>query len=268
MDAVYVPLPVKPTDDAFAAAVDALRAAPGMHLRGLSVTIPHKENAFRYAAERGAAIDDLSARLGVVNTFAWKNDTPAAGFTAFNSDYAGALDALVSAWTGKRSDVAGKRIAVLGAGGAARAIVAALAAHGATVVVYNRTKEKADALAAECSVAAANAGGKVVAALWEKLCDSCCEAYINCTPLGMHPQVQGSPLDAPPPGWSADTVVFDTVYNPRITKLLKVAQAAGAKIVPGTEMFVRQAAVQFAEFTGKAAPIELFRDVLTAALKR
>ena len=80
----------------------------------------------------------------------------------------------------------------------------------------------------------------------------------------MHPQVQGSPLDAPPPGWSADTVVFDTVYNPRITKLLKVAQAAGAKIVPGTEMFVRQAAAQFHAWTGQNAPLDVFRRVLDA----
>lgn len=258
---VYVPMAIRP--DTFAASVDALRACPGMDLRGLSVTIPHKESALAYAENHGAAMDALSKHIGVVNTLVWKMD---GSLSAFNSDYAGALDALVSAWDGRRESLAGKRVAVLGAGGAARAIVAGLAAHGATVVVYNRTQEKADALAAAFSGPTA----RVVAAPWDKLPQSCCEAFINCTPLGMHPHVNAAPMEPiteGPCAWTADTVVFDTVYNPQMTRLLKQARHAGAKIVPGTEMFVRQAAIQFAEFTGKSPPVDLFRQVLTAALK-
>jgi 3-dehydroquinate dehydratase/shikimate dehydrogenase len=208
-------------------------------------------------------VDELSSHIGVINTITFASNTaPPQGL---NSDYAGALDALVSAWNGKREDVAGKRIAVLGAGGAARAIVAALAHANATTVIYNRTFEKAQALAEEFT----GKPGKVVAAPWEKLCDSCCEAYINCTPLGMHPKVNASPIDGVADlQWNENTVVFDTVYNPLMTKLLKTAQQKGAKIIPGTEMFVRQAAIQFERFTGKPAPLELFRKTMLAALAK
>ncbi|MGN6368086.1 MAG: shikimate dehydrogenase [Phycisphaerae bacterium] len=257
---VYVPLPIRPEYEAFRGAMEAMREMEGMNLRGVSVTIPHKENAFRYVTEKGGAIDEISRSIGVINTVLWDGKGKVRGM---NSDYAGALDALVTAWSGKREDVRGKRVAVIGAGGAARAIVAALAAHGATVVIYNRTKEKADALAKEFG---AGEAGKVVAVPWEKLGDSCCEAYINCTPLGMHPHVKTSPVEGGP-GWGAGTVVFDTVYNPLETAFLKLAKRKNAKTVVGTEMFVRQAAIQFREFTGKEAPVDLFRKVLLEALK-
>jgi 3-dehydroquinate dehydratase/shikimate dehydrogenase len=253
---VFVPLAVREGHEAFAAAVLALREV--LALRGAAVTIPHKENAYRFVQEQGGAMDELTRKLGVLNTLVWRSDK----LTAINTDYAGALDALVSAWNGNREDVRGKRIAVLGAGGAARAIVAGLAAHGATVVVYARKKEKAEAIAKEFGGGA----GKVVAAEWSKLCDSCCEAYVNCTPLGMVPKLEGNPVDFDP-AWGPETVVFDTVYNPLKTRLLKLAEKKGAKIVPGVEMFVRQAAIQFKEWTGKEADTALFREVLTAALK-
>jgi 3-dehydroquinate dehydratase/shikimate dehydrogenase len=260
---VYVPLPVRAEAGAFEAAVEALRKCPGMKLRGLSVTIPHKENALAYAEKNGGRIDELSKHIGVVNTLVWEKG---GALRAFNSDYAGALDALVGAWDGRRESVAGKRIAVLGAGGAARAIVAALVAYGATVVIYNRTFEKAEALADTFG----GEGARVVAAPWEKLAQCCCHAFINCTPIGMHPQINAAPMEPiteGPCAWTADTVVFDTVYNPQMTRLLKQARQAGAKIVPGTEMFVRQAAAQFDAFTGKAAPVDVFRQVLSSALK-
>jgi len=266
---VYVPLAIKAEYAAFAAAVDALRAAT--NIRGISVTIPHKENAFRYVSEKSGLIDALSKRIGVINTMEWTKD----GVVGFNSDYAGALDALASAWTGNRTDLDGKRVVVLGAGGAARAIVAGLVEHGASVVIYNRTLEKAQALAADFGASSrgltpptggeAATHGRVSAQPWEKLSEATCDAYINCTPLGMFPHVDASPVDFDP-AWTAETVVFDTVYNPVMTKLLKLAQRKGAKIVPGTEMFVRQAAVQFRAFTEREAPIEVFRAALTQAL--
>ncbi|HVS70369.1 MAG TPA: type I 3-dehydroquinate dehydratase [Phycisphaerae bacterium] len=262
-DAVYVPLVVRPGVEAFGTAVEALRNCPGMNLRGLSVTIPHKESAMAYAERHEAAVDELSRHIGVVNTLVWRGEK----VKALNSDLGGALDALVGAWGGSRESLRGKRVAVLGAGGAARAIVAGLAAQGATVVVYNRTPAKGEALAE----AFGGAEGKVVAAPWEKLGQSCCEAFINCTPVGMHPRVNETPMEpitSGPCAWGSKTVVFDTVYNPAVTKFLKLARQAGATVVPGMEMFVRQGAVQFAEFTGKEAPVALFREVAAAAMKR
>jgi len=271
---VYVPLPVAPAYEDFAGAVDALRACAGLHLRGLSVTIPHKENALRFVRERGGAIDPLSAHIGAINTIVFDADGLLRGF---NSDYSGALDALLAAmtdrpgpiWAGKPDQsgtlaLAGVRVGVLGAGGAARAIVAALANAGATTVIYNRTLPKAQALAAEFD----GHTGKVVAAAFDRLCLSCCQVYINCTPVGMHPHEADCPVsETNPPAFGPDVVVFDTIYNPLETRLLKLARAQGARVIPGLEMFVRQAGLQFREFTGQAAPLDLFRAVALAALK-
>jgi len=257
---VYVPLAVRADYEAFRDAIDALRSCPGMNLRGLSVTIPHKENAMRYVLEKGGSVDELSTRIGVINTIVFsKLETLGGGnskLEGFNTDYAGAIDALVTAWSGKREDVKGKRIALIGAGGAARAIVAGLVAHGAIVDIYNRTFEKAQGLAAEFSGMAAVAMDQLAFAEYD--------AYINCTPLGMHPKVNASPLDnvALPPLFRPGTVVFDTVYNPRMTQLLKQARKQGATIVTGDEMFVRQAGIQFEAFVGKSAPLDVFRKVL------
>ena len=138
---------------------------------------------------------------------------------------------------------------MIGAGGTGRTAVAALAHYGATVVVYNRTFDRAAALAAEFN----GKSGKVVAARMEKLCDSCCQIYLNTTSVGMHPKTDESPFGDAPPELTADTLVFDSVYNPIETKLMKQAQAAGAKIIGGVEMFVRQAAAQFEAWTGTCA---------------
>jgi 3-dehydroquinate dehydratase/shikimate dehydrogenase len=103
----------------------------------------------------------------------------------------------------------------------------------------------------------------------EKLCDSCCQVYVNTTSLGMHPDVDTGPFDDnDAPKLSPDTVVFDTVYNPPQTKLLKQAQAAGAKTIGGIEMFVRQAAAQFEAWTGLPAPTDVMRRVVEQRLAR
>ena len=150
----------------------------------------------------------------------------------------------------------------MGAGGAARAIVAGFAHYGASVVVYNRTLEKAQQLAEEFS----NAYGKVIAMPMDRLCDSCCQVFINCTPLGMHPNVETSALEKGFKGFGPGTVVFDTVYNPRNTLLLRHARAAGCLTIQGTEMFVRQAAAQYTLWTNTPAPIATFSKVLDVRL--
>jgi shikimate dehydrogenase len=165
----------------------------------------------------------------------------------------------------RRQDLRGTRVAVLGAGGAARAIVAAFAWYGATVVIYNRTFEKAQALAEEFDRMPGEGGqqgGKVVAARFEKLCDCCCEVYINATPLGMHPDTDNTPLPSETANWSAGTVVFDTIYNPVQTRLLREAREAGCVTISGLEMFVRQACGQFERWTQQPAPADQFEAVV------
>jgi 3-dehydroquinate dehydratase/shikimate dehydrogenase len=269
-DGVYLPLLVNPGYESFKAFMESFLAFAPLHLSGLSITLPHKENALRYLKEKGAQVEELAERIGAVNTIVIDNDpsianrkSQIANLRGFNTDYAAILDTITNALGVERKDLADKRIAVIGAGGTGRTAVAALAELGATVVVYNRTFERAEKLAREFN----GRTGKVVAARMEKLCDSCCHVFINTTSLGMHPKSDQSPLGERLPEFTSDTLVFDTIYNPMETKLLKQAKAAGAKTVGGVEMFVRQAARQFEAWTHQAAPMDVFRRVVEARLQ-
>jgi 3-dehydroquinate dehydratase/shikimate dehydrogenase len=263
-DGVYLPMLVNPGYESFKAFMESFLAFAQLDLSGLSVTIPHKENALRYLKEKGADVEPLAEQIGAVNTIIVDRDLKSgiSNLRGINSDYAAILDTITSALKIERTDLAGKRVAVMGAGGTGRTAVAALAAQGATVVIYNRTKERADELAAEFD----GKSGKVVSARIEKLCDSCCEIFINTTSLGMHPNVDASAFGDRIPELSTQTLVFDTVYNPMETKLLKQAKAAGAITVGGVEMFVRQAVRQFEAWTNRPAPVDVMRGVIEARL--
>ena len=257
-DGVYLPMLVDPPYESFKAFMETFLNFPGMHLSGLSVTLPHKENALRYLKEKGATVEPLAERIGAVNTI----DIRDGKLTGINTDYAAILDSITAKLGCTREDLANYRVAVIGAGGTGRTAVAALASYGATVVVYNRTKDRAEALATEFN----DKTGQVVAARMEKLCDSCCHVFINTTSVGMHPNVNESPLGEQQVKFSPDTVVFDTIYNPMKTKLLQTAEAAGAKTIGGVEMFVRQAAGQFKLWTGVDAPTATMRRVIEQRL--
>jgi shikimate dehydrogenase len=236
-----------------------------LDLSGLSITIPHKENALRYLKEKSTQIEPLAERIGAVNTIVIDPVTRA--LSGRNTDYAAILDAITDKLQIRRGDLSNYRVAVIGAGGTGRTAVAALAACGATVVVYNRTGDRAEALAAEFDRPASGfPAGKVVAASMDKLCDSCCHIFINTTSVGMHPKVDASPFGDRTPNFTSDTVVFDCVYNPMRTRLLQQAEACGAKTIGGLEMFIRQAAAQFQAWTGIPAPTDVMRDVLVAKL--
>ena len=263
-DGVYLPMLVQAGYESFKAFMESFLAFAPLDLSGLSVTIPHKENALRYLKEKGADVEPLAEQIGAVNTIIIDRAEGRSRLTGINTDYAAILDTITGALNIQRDDLAGKRVAVIGAGGTGRTVVAALAAHGATVVVYNRTKERADELAQEFD----GKRGKVVSARLEKLCDSCCEIFINTTSLGMHPNVDASAFGDRIPELSDKTLVFDTVYNPMETKLLKQAKAAGAKTVGGAEMFVRQAVRQFQAWTGQPAPVDVMRRVIEARLAK
>lgn len=263
-DGVYLPLLVEGSYESFKAFMETFLAFPGMDLSGLSVTLPHKENALRYLQEKGAEVEELAVRIGAVNTIVVTRDNGQARLRGMNTDYAAILDSITARMGITREQLKGVRVGVLGAGGTGRTAVAGLAACGATVVVYNRTREKADALAAEFN----GKSGKVVAAPMEKLCDSCCQVWVNTTSVGMYPKVDETPFGEGPPKLDAETVVFDTIYNPIKTRLLACAEAAGAKTIGGVEMFVRQAAGQFEAWTQRPAPRELMREVVERRLAK
>jgi 3-dehydroquinate dehydratase/shikimate dehydrogenase len=263
-DGVYLPLLVNPGYESFKAFMESFVPFEGLDLSGLSVTIPHKENALKYLREKGAQVEDLAARIGAVNTIVIDRSDRRLPLRGFNTDYAAILDSITDKMKIDRHALSDLRVAVIGAGGTGRTAVAALAHYGATVVVYNRTRDKADALAAEFN----GKDGRVVAAAMDRLCDSCCHVFINTTSVGMHPDVDHSPLGDHPPKFSPDTVVFDAVYNPMKTKLLRQAEAAGARTIGGVEMFVRQAAAQFEAWTGVNAPDDAMRRVVEARLSK
>ena len=271
-DGVYLPMLVNPGYESFKAFMESFLDFAPLDLSGLSVTIPHKENALQYLIEKRADVEELAQRIGTLNTIVIERNSTGRLTSAssveprlrgFNTDYAAILDTITSSMNITREQLADKRVAVIGAGGTGRTAVAALAEYGATVVVYNRTKQRADALAAEFN----GKRGQVVAARMEKLCDSCCHIFINTTSVGMHPKADESPLGERLPEFSSNTLVFDTIYNPMETKLLRQAREAGAKTVGGVEMFVRQAARQFEAWTGKPAPLDLFRRVVESRLR-
>ena len=257
---VYVPLPIEPEYEAFESTVTAMRELPEFNLRGVSVTIPHKAHAARYVECRGGILDDTSARIGAINTLYFPAHGPVSGT---NSDWFGAIEAVRAGTGWNLTDLAQKRIAVLGAGGAARAIVAGFASLGSTVVVYNRTARRAQALAFEFN----GKSGQVSAAQLDEFSPRGCHILINCTPAGMAPDVKAIALENPDVIHSS-MVVFDTVYNPRQTRLLNIAAQRGAKTIEGLEMFLRQAVVQFEGFTGAAAPLRIMRVAAEAALER
>lgn len=242
-DGVYLPLRIEPDAAAFDRALSAWLAEPSLDFHGASVTIPHKENLLRFVREHGGAVAPLAGAIGAANTLVRAGGR----LLADNSDHAGILAAL-----GAHARP-GARAAVVGAGGAARAAVAALAGAGCEVTVFNRSPDKAEALAA--------AFGARAAALAD-LGRAQFDLLVNGTPLGMHPQVEGSPLEDGHPALRPGTVVFDTVYNPRRTRLLAQAEAAGCHAIQGIEMFIEQAASQFEAWTGRPAPKDVFRRAL------
>ena len=261
-DGIYLPLLVNEGYESFKAFMESFLAFEPLNLLGLSVTIPHKQNALRYLQEKQAEVDELAMRIGAVNTIVIDRTPGAAHLRGLNTDYSAILDSITARLGIARDALADSRVAVIGAGGTGRTAVAALAHCGANVVIYNRSRERAAALASEFN----GKTGKVEAVPIEKLPDSHCGIYINTTSVGMYPDVAGSPFGDQPPMLSPDTLVFDAVYNPPKTKLLEQAEAAGAKTVGGIETFIRQAAVQFQAWTGLPAPMDVMRSVVEANL--
>jgi 3-dehydroquinate dehydratase/shikimate dehydrogenase len=250
LDAVYVPLLVEPGESNFRRFMDALMARPWLHWGGLSVTIPHKENALAYVAPSNC--EALARKIGAVNTITFG---PQGRLRGDNTDYGAALDALCRAMGIRREALAPKSVAVLGAGGVARAIVAGLRQYLAEVTIYNRTVSRAEALAAEFSCRAAGL---------DALAETSAEILINCTSVGMHPNVDDCPVQAIPPKVA---VVFDTIYNPARTRLLKHAEKT-CLTVSGLDMFVNQAVAQFELWTGRPAPADVMRRVVLENLSQ
>jgi shikimate dehydrogenase len=245
----YVPYAVPPEN--LAQAVAGFR---GLGLRGLNATVPHKQALL-------ALVDELTpaARaIGAVNTLLMRDGA----VTGHNTDAAGFLRALREAGF----EPEGCRALVLGAGGAARAVVYALAGLNAGVTILNRTAARAHTLAREMAAAtqAAIEGDTLDATTLTQAAGET-DLVVNATSLGMHPAVDASPwIDAVP--YPARAFCYDLVYNPRQTRLMRRAREAGARATDGLGMLIHQGAEAFELWTGRDAPTEVMRAACEAVL--
>ena len=257
LDAVYVPLLVRPGYESFKAFMETYLAFEPLQLGGLSVTLPHKEHALRYVRERGGTLSDAAQRIGAANTIKIDRDGGELALSATNSDADAIVDTVAEALGCGRGDLADRRVMVLGAGGTGRTAVAALSAAGCDVTVYNRTRGRADALAEEFGVRADPLADASAASA---------DVLVNTTSVGMSPDTDATPLPDGLPSLSPDGLVFDTIYNPAETRLLQQARTAGLRTVNGRPMFLRQAAVQFETWTSQPAPLDAMREAFRSAL--
>ncbi len=241
INAVYCPFRV-PADSLG----QFMEDAPRMGIKGLSVTIPHKEAIAKHLTK----VDPVVKSIAAVNTVVFDGSE----VLGYNTDYNAAMDCLEHA-LGKigaePSPLKNKRALILGAGGVARPIAFGLRKRGALVTVTSRNKKRADKLAEAFD-------GKSVE--WEARDRVNCDILINCTPVGMHPNVDETPMSKT--FLKPSLLVFDTVYNPESTLLIKDARERACQVITGVEMFIRQAMLQFFLFTKRDAPHELMRDVL------
>lgn len=236
VDAVYLPFLVSPPQ-----LRDFFKFAGELPLAGFSVTIPHKQKVMRYLD----SVDALSRRIGAVNTV-WRK---AGKWRGTNTDAAG-----VTVPLGRHLRLAGAKVLVVGNGGAARGAAFALSDAGAKVSIVGRNPDRARVLARMCH-------GELVSR--EQLATRRFDALVHCTPVGMFPNVHDCFFDGEIP---AD-IVFDTVYNPLETELIRRARAQNAKTVAGIEMFIEQAVRQFEIFTGATAPRAVMEKAALEALE-
>ena len=224
--------------------------APRLGIRGLSVTIPHKEAIARFLTK----VDPAVKSIGAVNTVVFDGSE----IIGYNTDYNSAMDCIEQALgeIGKKpSPVKNKRCLVLGAGGVARPIVYGLRSRGALVTVASRTKQRSEKMAKAFDCKAID---------WESRQRVQCEMLVNCTPIGMHPNVDESPVSKT--FLKPSMLVFDTVYNPESTLLVKDSKTRNCQVMTGVEMFERQATLQFFLFTRQEPRPGLIRDVLKQAI--
>jgi shikimate dehydrogenase len=235
IDAVYLAFDVTP--EGLPAALAGARA---LGVRQLAVSIPHKTAVLEHVDQ----VDERAARIGAVNTVTRDGDR----LIGSNTDWTGALRALE-----REIDPKGVRAVVLGAGGAARAVVYGLLQRGARVTVLNRSESRAHELAD--ALGAHGSGGLA------DLAKTPCDVLINTTSVGLAADESPVPGEAIP----ASSVVMDCVYDPTQTRLLRDAAERGARTIGGKWMLVHQAAEQLQLWTGSEAPLEVMAEAFDRA---
>ncbi len=214
------------------------------YFEGLSVTMPFKEDIMAVIDE----VDETARKIGAVNTVVRDGE----GWKGYNTDCTGAVKALEA-----HIDLNGKKVLIIGAGGTAKAIGHGVREKGAKITVtYNKNKERGTQLAKELGAEVVNvqdAGEEEV------------DVLINCSPVGMNPDVEATPISSR--HLRNGMIVFDSVYNPPETRLIRDAKAAGCIAISGIELFINQAVGQFELWTGQKAPVNPMRDVVVKTIE-
>lgn len=240
LNAVYLPFKVEDLPS-------FINGFKTLNVRGYSVTIPHKVTIMGLLDE----LDPLVESIGAVNTVVNRDGR----LTGYNTDSTAAVKVIEDGLAKDGDTLHGKKVTIVGAGGAARAVAFGLKQKGAEITIVNRTESRAETLARDLKCKYKNFG---------ELRGLNTEILVNCTSVGMHPNVDDIPVPANVlrPGM----LVFDAVYNPPETRLLKEATARGCRTLDGVKMFVLQAAQQFELWTGRPAPLEHLERIVRTKL--
>jgi len=252
LDYAYVPFKVKSLE--LRKAIEGIR---GLNIRGVNVTVPHKIAVMQFLDR----VEPLAEKIGAINTIV--ND--AGILTGYNTDAAGFLQVLHE----RSIELAGKRVLLLGAGGAAHSIGNVLAAEKVKLIVLNRMQKIATLKDFARRLAQFyGADVKVEELTNENLKKAITDVdiMVNATSLGMSPDNDQTPV--PAELLHANLTVFDIIYNPLPTRLLREAKAAGARTIDGLEMLVQQGAVSFEKWTGIKAPIDVMRKSVESILRQ
>ncbi len=232
----------------------AIAGVRGLGIKGISVTIPHKVEAIKYVDK----IDEVADRIGSVNTIVNENSN----LKGYTTDGTAAVRSLKE----KGVDIKDKRILILGSGGAARAIAFTLIMkeRPASLVIGGVIQKEIDKLVQDIkefsSLDSKHLTGFIVneKSLEKQLQNI--DILIQCTPVGMHPKINDTPV--PKKLLRSSLTVFDIIYNPLKTRLIRDAEETGCVVVSGIDMFIYQAALQFELWTGKPAPIKVMKEAL------
>lgn len=246
MDYAYVAFDVNPND-----LKSAIEGAESLNIKGFNVTIPHKVDVMQYLDE----LDEVARLIGAVNTIDFKN------LKGYNTDGIGAVKAIEEV-----TSIKNKNVVVAGAGGASRAISFYIAKYGAeSLTILNRNEAKAESLASDVSDSGliGEVASDSINAIGNYMEGA--DVLIDTTPLGMHPNISDEPI-VKADMMDEDLVVFDAVYNPNETVLIKEAIKANAKPVYGIKMLLYQGAESFKIWTGKTAPVDVMEKALRNTL--
>jgi shikimate dehydrogenase len=223
----------------------AIRGVRALGIRGLSVTVPHKVTVIPFLDE----IDPVAKSIGAVNTVVNDNGH----LKGYNTDWTGFVRSLEA-----HVPAAGRKIAILGAGGAARAIAFGLREKGAKLTILNRTEELEMARSLAAEIGCPHGDLKQTDAI------TGADVVVNATSVGMSPLMDKTVTDSA--NLRPEQTVIDIVYNPMETRFLREAKARGCRTIPGYEMLLLQGVTQFELWTGKSAPVDLMRTILQERL--